>query len=723
MARASEDQLAGPLRGTVTELFRSCARYLADDNFIRVAHALETLAVLFREIFRKRFAEQAYTILSLVAGSADHADVFFKRLIADVASLLARDDAPVLVKSLCLRLLLVVLTATGHVASNCVATYLYMHPILDALISVVTLPVPDQRRRLELDATLVLLLLLLWREGEGGAASNAYAARLAAPTAPLLPLLHTARSLLSRPRETRAAFAGPPSSSSSSSTSASFSSTSASSSAAAGGGTPGVSASSSLKDRWDNRAAEADMDRTGGGGGGAGVGGNAAGVARGAYDDALAAAGGATVAAAGRLLEYASLWLGGLVGGTAGGLTGPLGESQSAGRAAAAGGASELVIDVGWSNTSAGLLLIYFLIHLNPAMRSVNMWPHGGFSAGPAHSLASLWGDVFRNLLTSVRTLFTPAGIAGPGGALRAKAALVILRMLLEDDVAGGFLLQCDCDTLMMPPPVPVAQSPSVNGGGGFEVDHAVDQVDRTDGRSVACAVFDLSVGVLCIVPPVDSQLDADLYFRAATLVAVILNFSKSKGRPLGATSVNWAGLWRALVQTCSWCSTEDAFQRPGVAEVAELALGLVEACLGGAALLPPEEAEQLHALVLAEGTTFEALARLAERLQLSGGPTRSPAITGGIKLVNIKEVTQHYEVQVAAMGVRGRPSEAQALEAVRKKGAAGLRLRARHVGPVHTHTEGTSEFRILNGLVRLLVVEHRRHFWASMPKLELESM
>jgi hypothetical protein len=75
-------------------------RYLNDGNFIRVAHALETLAILLREIFKKRFNEQGFTILILVAGSVDNADNFFRRLIMGIVGLLTRDDVPVLVKSL-----------------------------------------------------------------------------------------------------------------------------------------------------------------------------------------------------------------------------------------------------------------------------------------------------------------------------------------------------------------------------------------------------------------------------------------------------------------------------------------------------------------------------------------------------------------------------------------------------------------------------------------------
>ncbi|CAI5507637.1 unnamed protein product, partial [Closterium sp. Naga37s-1] len=53
-----EDRLIGPLKPTINEIFSACLRYLSDVNFIRVAHALETLAVFLREILKKRFAEQ-----------------------------------------------------------------------------------------------------------------------------------------------------------------------------------------------------------------------------------------------------------------------------------------------------------------------------------------------------------------------------------------------------------------------------------------------------------------------------------------------------------------------------------------------------------------------------------------------------------------------------------------------------------------------------------------
>lgn len=47
-------------------VFNIACRYFGDDNFIRVAHALETLTVLLREIFKKRFNEQVRVLSVLI---------------------------------------------------------------------------------------------------------------------------------------------------------------------------------------------------------------------------------------------------------------------------------------------------------------------------------------------------------------------------------------------------------------------------------------------------------------------------------------------------------------------------------------------------------------------------------------------------------------------------------------------------------------------------------
>lgn len=80
--------------------------------------------------------------------------------------------------------------------TNTIASYLFVYNAFDGITAVFNVKLSTDRRKLELDASLVLILLLLWRES-----SNPYAERLVSPAAPILPLLNTVASLLSPPTD------------------------------------------------------------------------------------------------------------------------------------------------------------------------------------------------------------------------------------------------------------------------------------------------------------------------------------------------------------------------------------------------------------------------------------------------------------------------------------------------------------------------------------------
>lgn len=161
--------------------------------------------------------------------------------------------------------------------TNSIASYLFVYNAFDGIIAVFNVKLASDRRKLELDASLVLILLLLWRES-----SNPYAERLVSPAAPILPLLNTIASLLS-PIDL------PPTDS----------------------------------DSLSNPSQSAND---------------------------------------GGLLGYIGSFfgLGSYLGDTSSdGVTGMLGSKTS---------------DVWWCNTSAGLLLLYFLFYLNPVVKSAQVW-------------------------------------------------------------------------------------------------------------------------------------------------------------------------------------------------------------------------------------------------------------------------------------------------------------------------------------------------------------
>lgn len=126
--------------------------------------------------------------------------------------------------------------------------------------------------------------------------------------------------------------------------------------------------------------------------------------------------------------------------------------------------------------------------------------------------------------------------------------------------------------------------------------------------------MLELATNVLVLKPVGTSNLDPDLFYRAAVMVSIILNSLKTKVLQLSSTSVNWFALWDALLKTCDWCAEEKAFQRPGVPELAALTLGIIELCLGSNPELwaGPDETERTHAIVMAHIFSLERLVQIA---------------------------------------------------------------------------------------------------------------
>jgi hypothetical protein len=148
--------------------------------------------------------------------------------------------------------------------------------------------------------------------------------------------------------------------------------------------------------------------------------------------------------------------------------------------------------------------------------------------------------------------------------------------------------------------------------------------------------MLELAANVLALKPEVASHLDADLFYRAAALVSIILNSLKTKGLQLSSTSLNWLAVWDGLLETCAWCGEEKDFQRPGVPELASLALGTVEMCLGSnpELLAGPDETERLHAVVMAHMSSLEQLGQTSAASPY-GEAARAP-LRGRIQLVSL---------------------------------------------------------------------------------------
>jgi len=154
--------------------------------------------------------------------------------------------------------------------------------------------------------------------------------------------------------------------------------------------------------------------------------------------------------------------------------------------------------------------------------------------------------------------------------------------------------------------------------------------------KSISSLMLELAANVLALKPEGSSHLDADLFYRTAVLVSIILNSLKSKGMQLSSASLNWFAIWEGLLETCAWCGEGKDFQRPGVPELASLALGTVEMCLGSNPELwaGPDETERLHAVVMAHMSSLEQLGQTSAASPY-GEAARAP-LRGRIQLVSL---------------------------------------------------------------------------------------
>lgn len=593
----NEAQLKTGMKLVLNELFGTCSLYLDDENFIRVAHSLETLIILFQEISKKRFTEQGFTIITLIAGSVENADLFFMRLIGRVANLLQRDDVPIPVKSLCLRLYFTILTTTDNINTNVIASYLFQNNIFNAILAAMSVKLMEDRRVLELDASLVLILLLLWRESR-----NVYSELLSSSSTPVLSLLQAAHSLMTYAETAHQ----PPSS------------------------------TSSLQ-LWSMK--------------------NSVCIMLGSFLGLSSAASG---------------------------------DHEESLVTAALNAQDEL-----WLHTTAGSVLSYFIVYHYPLVKSTQLWPSimEASSEGPGSSLSSTWIQLLRSFLSVCGKCFGRLSNGETKEILQAKCCLNVLRCLVESREALEFLAFSDMHEFTF------KNAPRGISG----IPHAIPS------RSIVCTILDNVISLLHAKP--SSFMDPDLFHRAVVLVPIIFNCLKLRGWQLSEHSIQWLRLWNGLMQVGQWSGSKSNSQRAGATQLAELVLGVLESCLGSIQDLcsAPEIIEGLHAVVMAHMGNLEAFIE-----------TATSAAQSSIEQANITSVKLHYEIQIAALGVRGRPTYEQALEGVQKKGLLSLKLRTKHAGPTHAYVEGTAELGLLINTARSLVALHRKKTFMKPPKLEV---
>lgn len=150
------------IKENINSLFHHCVQALEEDHQIKVVNALQTLCALFRGVHQKNKSATGFDIINMLVGF-DKAELRMKDLMESLDSLLCGDGSESL-KSLCLKLLLCLVTVTDNISQNTILEYVMINSIFEAILQI--LSDVSSRAQHGYDAVVLLALLVNYRKYE-----------------------------------------------------------------------------------------------------------------------------------------------------------------------------------------------------------------------------------------------------------------------------------------------------------------------------------------------------------------------------------------------------------------------------------------------------------------------------------------------------------------------------------------------------------------------------
>ncbi|XP_023571286.1 UPF0668 protein C10orf76 homolog isoform X3 [Octodon degus] len=120
------------IKDNVNCLFQHCIQALGEEHPIRVVNALQTLCALIRGVHQKKKPTSGFDTINMLMGF-DRAELCMENLMESLDSLLCAEGSESL-KSLCLKLLLCLVTVTDNISQNTILEYVMINSIFEAIL-------------------------------------------------------------------------------------------------------------------------------------------------------------------------------------------------------------------------------------------------------------------------------------------------------------------------------------------------------------------------------------------------------------------------------------------------------------------------------------------------------------------------------------------------------------------------------------------------------------
>ncbi|KAK5577733.1 hypothetical protein RB653_002680 [Dictyostelium firmibasis] len=129
----SEENLLA-LKQNINKIFTQSCFWLKDSNTLRLTHIIETLSILLKSIFRKKFNNFGFDILNILCG-IENSDQVFTDMIKDLEQLLKNSTIDKKVKISIINLFTIIATATEYINQNTLLQYFMSVNIFDTLVT------------------------------------------------------------------------------------------------------------------------------------------------------------------------------------------------------------------------------------------------------------------------------------------------------------------------------------------------------------------------------------------------------------------------------------------------------------------------------------------------------------------------------------------------------------------------------------------------------------